>query len=150
MRLRIKRVIDWRTLLGSPGSIRVDDWFAAAISQNQIEVRNLLAKWIIRIMADPIECCRRIHIPKNRLHPLGAHANNFGLEQRVEHADAACLDDYICALGVIQASHRRVLVGRINDDSRPVRILDVPMLLPLVGVWLVKRYPMAALVESPN
>ena len=83
--------------------------------------------------------------------PSGAlQLQHGGLQQLVEHPHAARLDDQVGAPGVFQGRDDAALVGRIDDDPRPVRVGDVAVLLPFEGVGLVEGDAVAALGERPQ
>ncbi len=64
---------------------------------------------------------------------------DLGLEQLVEDADAAGLDDHVGAPGLLDEPPGLRGVGAgIDDDAGPRQVLDVAVLLAIVGVRLVE------------
>ena len=70
------------------------------------------------------------------------------LQERVMHADAAGLHEYVCvARRALDAGQRRARIVRVYYDASPLGILYVAVLLTEERIWLIKGDRVAALSE---
>ena len=87
---------------------------------------------------------RRVHVPEDA-DGVRPRSRDDAFEQLVvEDADAERLHDDIGLRGLGDDGAHRLLGRRIDLHLRPVRRVDVAMLLPVEGVRLVERDPVAA------
>ena len=124
---RIERVVDRNARGGAERAIGVDHGLAAAVGQDQVIARYQSAEGIARVGGDALQRRRRVHVPEDHQAAWCPQAHHLGLEQLVEHADTARLDDHIGAGGIGQSVERGFGAGRIDHDARPFGIVDVAM-----------------------
>ena len=148
---RIERVVDRHALARPERCVGRHHRIAAAVGQHEVVARDQRAERIRRVVVHALERRRRVHVPERHQVVGAAQRRHLALQQLVEHADAARLDDQVRVARVLQ--RRRHAVGalaRIDHHARVVGIGDVAVLLPPVRVRLVEGDVVPAGVQRPD
>ena len=136
---RVEPVIDRHTAAGAKALVPRDDRRAAAVSQDKVVLRDQRAERIVWVGGDAVEGRRGIDIPKGGDRAGALDCRHTGFEQRIEDANATRFDDQIGIPCVFERAFDATLIlGRIDDDIRPVRIGHVAMFLSIVSVGFVE------------
>ena len=151
MCLRIQAVVDGITILRAQALIVLHYRTASAVGEDKVVLWNEQAKWVGWILLNSCQGRRRIHVPECDLSASRAALQHFPLEQLIVCSDAAVLDDQIRTASLGQ-NFVQIAWSLIDPHGRVFDGWAIPMLLPLVNIWLGKgnlmSEPVQVLVNS--
>src|SRR5512132_399931 len=99
VRLRVERVVNGMTAARTERQIVLHDRIPAAISEDEIVLRNKMAKRIVWIGFHTRQRGRSVHIPERDLRALTPASKHAVLKQLIVCADTTVLNDEVVGRG---------------------------------------------------
>jgi hypothetical protein len=147
----IERVVDGDAEAGAERLVAAHHRIAAAVGEHHVVAGDEGAERIGRVVARAVERGGRVDVPEHHLVVRALVREHARLEELVEDAHAARLDDHVRAPGLLERAQGGALVGAgVDDHPGPGRIGDVAVLLPIERVGLVEGDAVAARGERPE
>src|SRR3990170_2037049 len=140
VRLRVKGVVYRPALSRAEALVLVHDLRAAAVCEYEIVFMDKRPEAVFRVVFHPLECCRGVDVPERGELAGRAHVEYYLLKVLVKGSHAARLYDKVGSFGVYKRLIDTGLCGRIDLDLCPIRVVYVPVLLPVIGIGLIERY----------
>src|SRR6267378_4212036 len=119
-----------RSRSGSRLAISRDHRWSAAIGQYEVVGRDHRSEWVVTVAGNAVERRWCVHIPEGGNRSGALDRRHARLEQGVEDADAARLDNQVGGPCLVERKlDASLILGWVDNDLRPIRVGDIPVCL---------------------